>query len=230
MRAALATALILAAVAASGSEAAVNVSSFSVTPSTTQAAGHPNLAFTVAFPEPTSGVKDIALHLPAGLTANPNAFAFCSRSRLVRYVCPAKSRVGSFSVVAVAYGIELPFKADLYNMRPRSTERLRIGTPIPRPGGAAELPITERPADKGLDVVVSGLPQQPPGMTVRVSAVKLSLKGTVRRKIRKKWRRRAFLTNPTTCVPATSVLELTTHDAPPAVITKTSSYTPTGCG
>ena len=231
MRTALASALIVAAVAASESEAAVDVSSFSVTPSTTQAGGHPNLAFTVAFAEPTTGVKDIALHLPAGLTANPNAFAFCSRSRLVRYVCPAKSRVGSFSVVVVAYGIELPFKADLYNMRPGSTERLRIGTPIPgsRPGRAAELPITERPADKGLDVVVSGLPQPPPGITLRVSAVKLFFKGTVRRKIRKKWRRRAFLTNPATCAPATSVLESTWYDAPETVITKTSSYTPTGC-
>jgi hypothetical protein len=207
------------------------VSSFSVAPSTTKAGGHPNLSISVAFAEPTTGVKDIALHLPAGLTANPNAFAFCSRGRLVRYLCPSKSRLGSFTVVAVAYGIQLPFSADLYNMRPAPTERVRIGTPIPAPKQvlAGELPITERPTDGGLDVVVTGLPQEIPGVSVRVVEVKLSLKGTVRRKVRKRWRRRAFLTNPTTCVPATSVLELTTYDVPPIVITNTSSYTPTGC-
>jgi hypothetical protein len=229
---ALAALLVVAAIAAPAGEAAVDVSGFSVAPSTTEAGGHPNLAFSVAFAEPTPGVKDIALHLPAGLTATPNAFAFCSRRRLVRYLCPSKSRLGSFTVVVVAYGTELPFRAELYNMRPGATERVRIGTPIPAPKQvlAGELPITERPADRGLDVVVTGLPQEiPGGVSVRVVDVKLSLKGTVRRKVRKKWRTRAFLTNPTTCVPATSVLELTTFDVPPIAITKTSSYTPSGC-
>jgi hypothetical protein len=224
--------LVVAAIAAPFSEAAVDVSTFSVTPSTTAAGGHPNLAISVAFAEPTTGVKDIALHLPAGLTANPNAFAYCSRRRLVRYICPAKSRLGSFTVVVLAYGIQLPFRADLYNMRPAPTERVRIGTPIPTPKQvlAGVLPIRQRPADGGLDVAVTGLPQEVPGgIVVRVVAVKISLMGTVRRKVRKKWRRRSFLTNPTTCVPATSVLELTTFDVPPTVITKTSSYTPTGC-
>jgi hypothetical protein len=224
--------LLFVTVIAARSEAAVDVSNFAVTPSTTAASGHPNLTISVGFPEPTTGVKDIALHLPAGLTANPKAFAYCSRWRLVRYLCPSKSRLGSFSVVAVVYGIELPVRGALYNMRPGPTERIRIGTPVPGPEQvlAAELPITERPADKGLDVAVTGLPQDVAGVTVRVSQVKLWLKGTVRRKVRKRWRRRAFLTNPAACVPATSVLELTTHDAPATVLTKTSSYTPTGCG
>jgi hypothetical protein len=224
--------VLLVLVIAPRGEAAVDVSSFSVTPSTAAAGGHPNLAISVGFPEPTTGVKDIALHLPAGLTANPNAFAFCSRRLLLQYLCPPKSRLGSFSVAAVVYGIALPYRAELYNMRPALTERIRIGTPIATPQQvfAAELPIRERPSDKGLDVAVTGLPQDVAGITVRVTRVDLWLRGTVRRKIRKRWRRRAFLTNPTACVPATSVLELTTHDAPTAVITKTSSYTPTGCG
>jgi hypothetical protein len=223
--------MAVTAIAVPGSKAALDVSSFSVAPSTTTAGGHPNLAISVAFAEPTTGVKDIAMHLPAGLTANPNAFAFCSRRRLVRYICPRKSRLGSIAVVAVVYGIELPVRAELYNMRPAPTERIRIGTPVPAPQQvlAGELPIRERPSDKGLDAVVTGLPQQVAGITVRVKQVKLFFKGTVRRKIRKKWRRRAFLTNPTTCVPATSVLELTTFDVPPTVVTKTSSFTPTGC-
>lgn len=223
-------ALLLVAVAAPDAEATVDVSSFTVTPSTTQAGGHPNLAIRVAFPVPTTGVKDIAFHLPPGLSANPSAFDYCSRRRLVRYSCPPKSKLGSLFVTAVVYGIELPFQSDLYNMRPAAGERVRIGAPVPTPEQvlAAELPITQRP-DGGLGFAVTGLPQDFAGITVKVSEVKISLKGTVRRKIRKRWRRRAFFTNPTSCVPATSSLELTPQDAPGTVITRTSSFTPTGC-
>jgi hypothetical protein len=223
-------ALVAAAVAAPGAGAAVDVSSFTVTPSSTQAGGHPNLTIRVAFPEPTTGVKDISFHLPPGLRANPNAFAFCSTRRLVRYICPPKSRLGSLFVIAVVYGIELPYRADLYNMRPRAGDRVRIGTPVPSPQQvfAAELPLTERPGG-GLGFAVTGLPQDFAGVTVKVSEVRIWLKGAVRRKIKRRMRRRAFLTNPATCVPATSVLELTSHDAPGTVITRTSSFTPTGC-
>jgi hypothetical protein len=213
------------------SAAAVDVSSFAVTPSTTVAGGHPNVTVDVRFAEPASGVKDIALHLPGGLTANPNAFAYCSRARLLLYDCPSKSRLGYFTVVAVSYGLELPFRVTLYNMRPRATERIRIGVPIPTPQQifAAELPIKQRPTDNGLDLSVTGLPQNVAGITVHVSELRLWLRGTVRRKIGRRLRRRAFLTNPATCVPATSSLELTLYEPPAAVISRSSSFTPTGC-
>src|SRR6185436_16110966 len=79
----LATAVLLAyALVATRGEAAVDVSSFAVTPSTTAASGHPNLTIAVRFAQPASGVKDLAVHLPAGLTANTSAFAYCSRADL----------------------------------------------------------------------------------------------------------------------------------------------------
>src|SRR5207244_3628259 len=104
-RAALLAGAVLAtcALVAPRGEAAVDVSSFAVTPSTTVAGAHPNLTIAVKFAEPASGVKDLALHLPRGLTANPSAFAYCSRDDLIRYFCPPKSRLGYFSVVAVVY-------------------------------------------------------------------------------------------------------------------------------
>jgi hypothetical protein len=228
----LATAVLLAyAPVATRGEAAVDVSSFAVTPSTTAASGHPNLTIAVRFAQPASGVKDLAVHLPAGLTANPRAFAYCSRADLIRYLCAANSRLGSITVVAVAYGLEFPFSANLYNLRPRPTERVRVGVPIPtlKQVFAVELPIRERPADHGLDFTVSGLPQEVAGVTVRVSELSISIRGTLRRKVRKHWRRRAFLTNPSACVPALSSLDLTWYDPPGAMVTTTSSFTPTGC-
>lgn len=223
-------AVTFAAIAAPRAHAAIDVSSFSVTPSTTEAGGHPNLVIGVAFPQPTTGVKDVSFHLPPGLNASSNAFAYCSRRQLVRYLCPPKSKLGSFFVAAVVYGIELPYTSDLYNMRPAAGERVRIGTPVPTPQQvlAAELPITERP-EGGLGFAVTGLPQDVAGITVRVSQLKVSLKGTVRRRIKRRVRRRSFLTNPSSCAPATSVLELTSHDAPDTVVTRASSFTPTGC-
>ena len=228
----LATAVLVAcAMVAARGEAAVDVSSFAVTPSTTAASGHPNLTIAVKFALPASGVKDIALHLPAGLAANPSAFAYCSRGDLIGYLCPATSRLGSFTVVAVAYGLEFPFSANLYNMRPRPTERVLVGVPIPtlKQVFAVALPIRERPTDHGLDFSVTGLPEDVAGVTVRVSELRISIKGTVRRKVRKRWRRRSFLTNPSACVPALSSLELTWYDPPGATLTTTSSFTPTGC-
>src|SRR5262249_6689134 len=52
-------AVAFAAITSPHASAAIDVSSFSVTPSTTQAGGHPNLVIGVAFPQPTTGVKDV---------------------------------------------------------------------------------------------------------------------------------------------------------------------------
>ena len=79
---------------------------FSVTPSTTQAGGHPNVRISTVFSEPT-GLKDVALHLAPGLTANPAAIPFCPRWRLAN-LCSVSSKAGSIRIVAVSYGFELP--------------------------------------------------------------------------------------------------------------------------
>jgi hypothetical protein len=214
-------------------EAAVDVSHFSVTPSTTEAAGHPNLRVSARFGEPTAGLKDIAFHLPAGLTANPGAIPFCSRKLLRADLCARGSKAGSITVVGVAFGFELAVTSRIYNLRPVAAERLRLAVPFSgsasRPGLAAELPVTERPADRGLDMAVFGLPREVAGVAVRIKEISFSFRGVARSRVRKRLRKKAFLTNPPNCSPATSVLELTSHDAPTTIITRTSSFTPTGC-
>jgi hypothetical protein len=223
----LLTVLFASAVSA---EAAVTVTGFSATPSTTRAGGHPNLSTSIAFSEPTT-LSGLALHLPAGLRAEPRAFPFCSRKSLLADFCPLNSKVGSIAVVAVAYGIELPVTREIYNVRPRSPERLRLGVPIiasyTGTGVAAEFPVSQRPQDKGLDIAVSGLPSEVGGIAVRVREVKFFLKGTSRKRIKRRVRKRAFLTNPVSCTPATTALDVMLHDA--TTLTATSSFTPTGC-
>jgi hypothetical protein len=209
--------------------AAVTVTGFSATPSTTRAGGHPNLKVSTLFSEPTT-ISGIAIHLPAGLRADSRAFPFCSRKRLLLNFCPRNTKVGSLGAVAVAYGLELPVTTSIYNVRPSPTERVRFGVPIVGATGtgvAAELPVRERPADKGLDLALAGLPSEVAGIPVRVTKLELSLKGVARRKVRKRIRKRPFLTNPSSCAPATTGLDVTLHDA--TALTASSSFTPTGC-
>jgi hypothetical protein len=226
--------VVVALAGARSAQAAVDVAHFSVAPSTTERSGHPNLRVAVRFGASNTPLKDIAFHLPAGLTANPSAIPFCSRRRLLADLCPARSRAGSLTIVGEVFGFELAVTRKIYNVKPSPAERLRLAVPIfgslSRPGVAADLPVTERPGDRGLDMAVVGLPRDINGIAIRAREVSFSFKGVARRRVGKRLRRKAFLTNPATCTPATSVLELTSHDAPTTKVTRTSSFTPTGCG
>ena len=230
LTAAVALAVVLAGLPGPAS-ASVALSEFVVTPSTTKAGGHPNLSIAFAFSEPAGGATGVALHLPKGLAAHPRAVPFCSRRDLVRNMCLPRTKVGSLTATAVAYGIELPVTRDIHNVTPGPTERLRLGVPIfgsySRPGIAAELPVNVRPADRGLDIVVTGLPTEVAGVPVRVKQVRVWLRGMARVKAGKKTRKKPFITNPTACTPATSVLDVTFVQPPP--LTGQSSFTPTGC-
>ena len=213
--------------------AELNISRFSVTPSTTEAGGHPNLDVSVAFEPPTADVKDIALHLPAGLTANNRAAPFCSRSTLVGDLCSLKTKVGSVALVGEALGIEATVVRNVYNVRPSGQERLRLGVPLfgslTRGGLALTLPVNARPGDNGLDVAIAGPPREFAGYTVRIKSVTVRFKGMTKRRIRRTSRPLAFLTNPHSCAPATTVLEATAYVGPPLQVTQSSTFTPTGC-
>ena len=224
--------LATALASAESAGATATVAHFSVTPSTTQAGGHPNVRISTVFSEPT-GLKDVALHLPPGLTANPSAIPFCPRSKLLANLCAVSSKAGSITIVAVSYGFELPVTREIYNVRPRPAERLRLGVPIigsySRPGVAAELPITQRPGTTGLDLAVTGLPSEVGGIPIRVKELSLSIKGLARTRRKRTIRKRPFLTNPVSCTPATSVLNVTLQDAAVTALAASSSFTPTGC-
>jgi hypothetical protein len=229
---ALTATLVITGLTPAAVHAAPGLSSFSLTPSTTQAGGHPNVALSFSFGEATTGVTAVAVHLPPGLSANPRAFPFCSQGRLVRDMCPAKSKVGSLRVTAVAYGFEVPVTSDIYNVAPVARDRVRLGVPIfvsySGPGLTVEVPVVERP-DTGLDLTVTGLPREVAGMPVRLKNLTASIRGAARTRVKKKVKRTPFLTNPGSCSPATSVLEVTVQDMPASPLTSSSAFTPSGC-
>jgi hypothetical protein len=214
-------------------DAAVTVSRFALTPSTTQAGGHPTLDIAVVFDPPTSDVRGISIHLPAGLTAEPRAAPFCPRGRLLSDLCPLETRIGKVTLAGEALGFRAEAERNIYNLRPSVGQQLRLGVSIfgsfSRGGLALILPVTARPGDGGLDMAVAGPPKEVAGYEIKISEVDLKLRGLVRRRTKGRVRRRALLTNPSSCQPATSVLEISSSAGLPATITQTSSFTPTGC-
>jgi hypothetical protein len=228
--------LLLAAVLitlflATPAQGALSVSAFSMTPSTTRAGGHPDLKVSVSFNPPTADMKEIVLHLPSGLTASTRAAPFCSRRYLVVDVCSLETKVGEVRLVGVALGLEAAVAMNIYNLKPRGPERLRLGVPLlGSPGGAPlVLPVRERPQDRGLDMTVAGPPREVAGYSLGIKEVTLRLKGTVRARIRGRLRRRALLTNPASCGPASTALDVVAYEGPPPRLTKVSTFTLTGC-
>jgi hypothetical protein len=218
--------------AASLSSGAASVSRFTMTPSTTQAGGHPTLDVSVAFDPPTSDVKGIVLHLPAGLSANARAAPYCRRTLLLSDLCPLATKVGSVSLVGEALGFEAEAKRNIYNFKPTGTERLRLGVPIfgsfSRGGVALTLPVNAR-ADGGLDLAVAGPPREVSGYAIGIKQVSVRLKGLIRRKVKRRVSKRAFLTNPRVCGPATTMLEITSYEAPSTPLIQSSGFVTTGC-
>jgi hypothetical protein len=213
--------------------AAPGVSRFTVTPSTTQAGGHPNLNVLMSFDPPSSDVRQIALHLPAGLSANARAAPFCPRSRLLADLCDLRTKVGSVTLAGEALGFEAAAKRNIYNLAPVGQERLRLGVPVfgslSRGGLALMLPVTTRPTDGGLDLTLAGPPREVAGYPIRIKEIGFRIRGVVRKRVRRRVRTRSLLTSPSTCTPANSVLEVLSYDLSAPAVTLTSSFTPTGC-
>jgi hypothetical protein len=226
-------AALIALLVPAPAQAALNVSAFSMTPSTTEVRGHPDLTVSESFDPPTSDIKQIVLHLPAGLTANARAAPFCSRSYLVADVCPLQTKVGEVSLTGTALGFEAEVARNIYSLKPSGQDALRLGVPlfgsVTRGGAALVLPVRERPTDRGLDVAVAGPPREFAGYSVALEEVTFRLKGSVRARIRGRLRRRALLTNPASCGPASAALDVVAYEGPPAMLTKISTFTLTGC-
>jgi hypothetical protein len=218
---------------------AFDVPTFSVTPSTTQAGGHPDLTVQIdRTGADNEDVRDLYLDLPPGLIGNTTTVGSCTDAQFNSDTCPANSAVGSVSAVAVAVGLSLPpTTGTIYNLVPGPTEPGAIGIVL-RPTGAplAISPVFIRgsievapngPDDVNLRNVVLNQPRQifllgiiPVDITVNSLTLTLNGAGTLGPGT-------YFLTNPTSCATATSKARVVSYLD--QEVTKESSYTPTNC-
>lgn len=150
-----ALAAVLAAASAFGpaaAQAGSPITEFRVSPSTSQAGGHPDLDIyfqvenreTQHIPPPTCDCqdpRDIVVHLPAGLIGDPHSTVQCNAVDFSNEQCPPDSQVG---IVELGLGPEIqPNKKDEEEGYPGGlTGRIGLYNLIPHPGQPALLGIT----------------------------------------------------------------------------------------
>ena len=197
--------LALLALTAPANAADLGISSFSVTPSSMQAAGHPNLTIATTFANPSDNLENVAIHLPPGLVGNPNAATKCSQADFAADNCPATSKVGSVSVDATATILLVPTAitapGDVYDVAPSPGEPARLGAWVRPLGGilgkiGLPVQVSVRPTDFGLDTTIQNVPTSLSGIPTEIDSMSLTLNGATAGG--------DFVTLPSSCTPATT--------------------------
>jgi hypothetical protein len=220
--------------------AAVNVTAFSVTPSTTQAGGHPDVTVSTTFQSNPSSddVKDLIVRFPPGLLGNPNATPKCSPAQFAADTCPAGTALGSVVVTANATVLAVPAngvvsQGTVYNLPPVGAEPARLGIKVrpapvlganidkisliataklgPETGYALETLIANQPRTVGSDLGT---------VQLEVTKVDLTLRGQPGAT--------PFMINPSSCAAATATVTAVPYDSG-APSKRTAPYTATGC-
>jgi len=159
-----------AVTAGSVKAAPYKIESFSVTESTTQAGGHPNVYYNIAFEnhEDTNGglcncndPKNINLSLPTGLIGNPHATPVCSSAEFDEQICPGDSQIGVAAPAVDFGGFKLHFSGiPIYNVEPKPGQAGLIAWIVPFFSTPIYTVLTARTgSDYGLDADTEGVEQ-----------------------------------------------------------------------
>jgi hypothetical protein len=205
-------------------------------PADKAAGGHGDLQLTLSFPDSGQDVRDLTLHLPPGLVGNPNAATRCTQDEFNSSSCPAASIVGSASSGVTAtpllgMPIDASATGEIYNVAPVGGEPARLGIRLVPDSALVGLlsggpillqsPVNLRsPGDYGLDSAITGIPDRINGNDVTISSMQITLNAS--------GSSGAFLTNPTSCAPATIRADATAYSGQAG--SGATSFTPTGCG
>ncbi|MBJ7330803.1 MAG: hypothetical protein JHC95_12960 [Solirubrobacteraceae bacterium] len=225
--AALTAALSLAGTA----QATVTPTTLTTTASNAGAATRPD--FTVAFNmtvSPSSDdAKKMVIDLPAGLLGDVQNIARCTAANLNADNCASATKLGDVDAdvdATVIVEIPLSVPGEIYNLPPQGTEAARMGIVLRPLGGILgkiflQASIRLRPADYGLQAILDGLPRQHSGLDIRMNRMAMTLLGS-------NPAGKPFISAPTSCVAATTRVEVTSYAA--ATREATKSYTPNACG
>jgi hypothetical protein len=214
----------------SGALASIHVDSLTVTPTSKAAGAHPDvtIAEQFSYSDGSDSVLNSTLHMPAGLLGNPQASTKCAEAAFEADTCPSNTRVGS-TVVGARIGGLLPTNSngDIYNLVPDASHPAVLGIVVrPSAGGKIFLksPISLRTnGDFGIESPVLNQPDSVSGLPLQITSTSITLFGS------RPWLRTPFMSNPTSCKPATSSLDATSHEAPNTKSTASSTFTPTSC-
>jgi hypothetical protein len=169
--AAIAAIAMVAALAPASAVADSPIYQFEVTPSTTQAAGHPNVnttiwvgnRYTQHIPPPTCDCqdpRDIQVEMPTGLVGNPHATPKCTAADFADENCPPETQVGW---VNISLNAELPGSSGfgviaVYNLEPHPGDAGLFGIVFPLLHFPVFQEINSRTeSDYGLDVTTENI-------------------------------------------------------------------------
>lgn len=226
--------LALLLLAAAPARAAFDVTAFELTPSSTAAGAHADVTIATSF---TAGSqpRTLVFHLPPGLAGDPFATPRCSEADYRADSCPEVSKVGTVEAQATVAILGAPLHqtapGELYNLEPAGAEPARLGAVI-RPTASqltglelfVPTTINARASDGGLDSVVTDLPTKLGPFELYTERMAFTLQGNPA------GGSGPFMRNPTSCSPATTVVEATPHGEPATTVSKSSAFTPTDCG
>jgi hypothetical protein len=143
------------------------IDSFSVTSSTAQAGGHPDLGMSFSLHSPGSpeGAQNVIVNTPEGIFGNPNAIIQCTSADFALDQCPSAAQAGLITVYANYKGSpnRLMGTAPIYDLEPEGDQTARFAFIVPNLGIPVSIPVAVRTgADYGLRFTVSQLTQLAP--------------------------------------------------------------------
>lgn len=225
--------LLASAAFAVPAQATISISSFSLTPSTTQAGGTttaagPNLNIAASFSTTNGDSPDnLLLSLAPGVLANPSVVPFCSVANFQADNCASSSQIGTGTVTGTApsFGTTLNLPATAYLIQPAGSEIADVGlivTFFDYPVATQVGPVNVRNSPTvGINIPLNGLPNTIEGVPVQLSGINLTLSGAANGQ--------TFTRNPTSCSPAATSITVNSYGAPSTNQSASSSFTPTGC-
>ncbi len=221
--------------------AAVNVTAFSVTSTTTQAGGHPDLTVSTSFDSSpdSDDVKDLTVRFPPGLLGNPTATSKCTQAQFAADTCPGGTTLGSVAVTADAtIGLttfsDVVSQGTVYNLQPMGAEPARLGIKVrpapPAPGITIEkislIAVAKLGPDTGYALETT-IPNQPRTanssagpVALRVTKVDLTLRGNAGGK--------DFMINPSSCAASMAITTAVPYDSG-SPSSRSAPYTATNC-
>jgi hypothetical protein len=245
-------ALVLAAAATLPSAAgAFGISGFATTPSSTQAAAHPDVTFQFNRTGTESeDLRDMRIDLPPGLLANPeSANPKCTDADFNTDKCAANSQVGSLSYKYTVSGFgDVTVPGNMYMLEPGATDVATVGFVLRPPTYCIwficavpqkifqktsfklesfdnpNISIQNQDAQRAVTTTIP-LVFISPSFTsdVTLKTVKIVAQG----KAGKTQTGPSFMAAPSSCAPAKSTATITSYQGVAA--TAESTYSPTGC-
>ncbi|MBJ7518934.1 MAG: hypothetical protein JHC84_04485 [Solirubrobacteraceae bacterium] len=234
-----------------GTALAASLDNPQASPANLTAGAHSN--FTVQFNLSDLGavggggddIRSLDIDLPAGLVGDTGAATLCPFASLQADACPASSTVGSTNVNAsvrvTPFGPILPVELDnqtingsIFLVPTRGTEPARLGIVLrptfpvigaPLDKVVLESPVRVRtPGDGGLTASIRDIPTT---QSTPLGTAALQIRRLTMVLFAQAGSGQAFMTNPTSCAPATT--RITAGFAQDTPKTGTASFTPTGC-